>query len=34
MMDGTVKATGAYLHGDLAMAARVQCEAAKAPTML
>ncbi|MGV9889580.1 DUF6507 family protein [Streptomyces sp. NPDC003395] len=31
-MDGTVKATGAYLEGDLAMAARAQREAAKAPT--
>ncbi|MGM9466166.1 DUF6507 family protein [Streptomyces murinus] len=31
-MDGTVKATGAYVDGDLAMAARAQREAAKTPT--
>ncbi|MFH7337479.1 DUF6507 family protein [Streptomyces sp. KHY 26] len=31
-MDGTVKATGAYIDGDLAMAARAQRDAAKAPT--
>lgn len=31
-MDGTVKATGEYIEGDLAMAARAQREAAKAPT--
>lgn len=31
-MDGTVKATGAYLEGDLAMAAQAQREAVKAPT--
>ncbi|PZT75757.1 MULTISPECIES: DUF6507 family protein [unclassified Streptomyces] len=31
-MDGTVKATAEYLEGDLAMAARAQREAAKAPT--
>ncbi|MFF4095599.1 DUF6507 family protein [Streptomyces sp. NPDC001834] len=31
-MDGTVKATTEYIEGDLAMAARAQREAAKAPT--
>ncbi|WP_216369650.1 DUF6507 family protein [Streptomyces griseofuscus] len=31
-LDGTVKATGAYVDGDLVMAARAQREAAKAPT--
>ncbi|MFG3528795.1 DUF6507 family protein [Streptomyces sp. NPDC047917] len=31
-MDGTVKATTEYIEGDLAMAARAQHEAAKAPT--
>ena len=31
-MDGTVKATSEYIEGDLAMAARAQREAAKAPT--
>ncbi|MFF9567523.1 DUF6507 family protein [Streptomyces sp. NPDC014685] len=31
-MDGTVEATTEYIEGDLAMAARAQREAAKAPT--
>jgi hypothetical protein len=31
-MDGTVKATTAYIEGDLTMAADAQREAAKAPT--
>ncbi|MFD0625810.1 DUF6507 family protein [Streptomyces sanglieri] len=31
-MDGTVKATTEYVEGDLAMAARAQREASKAPT--